>query len=159
MKKFSNNINLNKSFDKKSEINSIIPSNYELDKQNILNSCELINEYIILNNQALNNIPPKQALSCYDKAYSIADKLRDEFKKKESACNKGIVYYRLNDIKNAIKILQPCYNYFYNYCNKEDNIDLQNLTLLCKTGANLCLCKMSALHDKDDCVSIINEII
>ena len=159
MKKFSNNMNLNKSFDKKSEINSIVPSNYELDKQNILNSCELINEYIILNNQALNNIPPKQALSCYDKAYSIADKLRDEFKKKESACNKGIVYYRLNDIKNAIKYLQPCYNYFHNFCSKEDNIDLQNLTLLCKTGANLCLCKMSALHDKDDCMSIINEII
>lgn len=160
MKKFSNNINLNKSFDKKSEINTIVPSNYDLDKQNILNSCELINEYINLNNQALNNIPPKQALSCYDKAYSIADKLRDEFKKKESACNKGIVYYRLNDIKNAIKYLQPCYSYFYNLCNKEDNnIDLQNLTLLCKTGANLCLCKISALYDKDECVSIINEII
>ena len=160
MKKYSNNVDLNKSFDKKSKINSIAPSNFDLDKENIINSCELINEYINLNNQALNNIPPKQSLSCYDQAYSIAEKLRDEFKKKESACNKAIIYYRLNDIKNAIKILQPCYNYFYNICDKGDNhIDLQNLTLLCKTGANLCLCKISALNEKYDCVSIIKEII
>ena len=172
MNRFKRNYNLNKSFDNynknpnqkyESEQNLMNPPISNIDLENSLNSCLLINQYINLNNEALNLLSKEQAskaLSCYQKASSIANQLRDKFKIKESECNKGIAYYHLNDIKKAIELLQSCYNYFYKICCEENNnIDIKNLTLLCKAGANLCMCKITLLNDKDDCINLIKDII
>ena len=114
MNRFKRNYNLNKSFDNynknpnqkyESEQNLMNPPISNIDLENSLNSCLLINQYINLNNEALNLLSKEQAskaLSCYQKASSIANQLRDQFKIKESECNKGIAYYHLNDIKKAI---------------------------------------------------------
>ena len=172
MNRFKRNYNLNKSFDNynknpnqkyESEQNLMNPPISNIDLENSLNSCLLINQYINLNNEALNLLSKEQAskaLSCYQNASSIANQLRDQFKIKESECNKGIAYYHLNDIKKAIELLQSCYNYFYKICCEENNnIDIKNLTLLCKAGANLCMCKITLLNDKDDCINLIKDII
>ena len=110
MNRFKRNYNLNKSFDNynknpnqkyESEQNLMNPPISNIDLENSLNSCLLINQYINLNNKALNLLSKEQAskaLSCYQKASSIANQLRDKFKIKESECNKGIAYYHLNDI-------------------------------------------------------------
>ena len=168
MNRFKKNFNLNKSFDNynKNPIKKNHPESYSmappvsnLDLENSLNSCILINRYINLNSKALNHLSRSQAskaLSCYQEALSIANQLKDDFKIKESECNKGIAYYHLNDIKKAMELLQSCYNYFYKICCEENNnIDIKNLTLLCKAGANLCMCKITLLNDKDDCINLI----
>ena len=172
MNRFKRNFNLIKSFYNynknpnqkyESEQNLMNPPISNIDLENSLNSCLLINQYINLNNEALNLLSKEQAskaLSCYQKASSIANQLRDQFKIKESECNKGIAYYHLNDIKKAIELLQSCYNYFYKICCEENNnIDIKNLTLLSKAGANLCMCKITLLNDKDDCINLIKDII
>ena len=172
MNRFKRNYNLNKSFDNynKNPIKKNNPESYSIDPpisnidlENSLNSCILINQYIDLNSKALNHLSKSQAskaLSCYQKALSIANQLNDNFKRKESECNIGITYYHLNDIKKAIELLQSCYNYFYKICCEENNnIDIKNLTLLCKAGANLCMCKITLLNDKDDCINLIKDII
>ena len=172
MNRFKRNYNLNKSFDNynknpiqkyQPESNSMNPPISNIDLENSLNSCILINQYIDLNTKALDLLSKAQAskaLSCYQKAFSIANQLRDNFKKKESECNMGITYYHLKDIKKAMELLQSCYNYFYKICCEENNnIDIKNLTLLCKTGANLCMCKITLLIDKDGCIKLIKDII
>ena len=172
MNRFKKNFNLNKSFDNynKNPIKKNNPESYSmnppvsnLDLENSLNSCILINQYINLNSKALNHLSKShasKALSCYQEALSIANQLKDDFKIKESECNKGITYYHLNDIKKATELLQSCYNYFYKICCEENNnIDIKNLTLLCKAGANLCMCKITLLNDKDDCINLIKDII
>ena len=172
MNRFKRNYNLNKSFDNynKNPIKKNNPESYSIDPpisnidlENSLNSCILINQYIDLNSKALNHLSKSQAskaLSCYQKALSIANQLNDNFKRKESECNIGITYYHLNDIKKAMELLQSCYNYFYKICCEENNnIDIKNLTLLCKAGANLGMCKITLLNDKDDCINLIKDII
>ena len=172
MNRFKRNYNLNKSFDNynKNPIKKNHPESYSmnppvsnLDLENSLNSCILINQYINLNSKALNHLSKShasKALSCYQEALSIANQLNDNFKRKESECNIGITYYHLNDIKKAMELLQSCYNYFYKICCEENNnIDIKNLTLLCKAGANLCMCKITLLNDKDDCINLIKDII
>ena len=175
MNRFKKNYLLNKSSDEfdpnpyKKYNSQSYPLNFQisnLDLENSINSCTLINQYIDLNNAALNyilNSQASEALSCYEKAHSIANQLNDNFKKKESECNKGIAFYHLNDIKTAMKLLQSCYDYFYKICCEENNenvnIDMKNLTLLCKAGANLCMCKITLLYNKDDCINLINDII
>ena len=172
MNRFKRNYNLNKSFNNynKNPIKTNNPESYSIDPpisnidlENSLNSCILINQYIDLNSKALNHLSKSQAskaLSCYQKALSIANQLNDNFKRKESECNIGITYYHLNDIKKAMELLQSCYNYFYKICCEENNnIDIKNLTLLCKAGANLCMCKITLLNDKDDCINLIKDII
>ena len=175
MNRFKKNYLLNKSSDEfdsniyKKYNSQSYPQNFQisnLDLENSINSCTLINQYIDLNNAALNyilNSQASEALSCYEKAHSIANQLNDNFKKKESECNKGIAFYHLNDIKTAMKLLQSCYDYFYKICCEENNenvnIDMKNLTLLCKAGANLCMCKITLLYNKDDCINLINDII
>ena len=172
MNRFKRNYNLNKSFDNynKNPIKKNNPESYSIDPpisnidlENSLNSCILINQYIDLNSKALNHLSKSQAskaLSCYQKALSIANQLNDNFKRKESECNIGITYYHLNDIKKAMELLQSCYNYFYKICCEENNnIDIKNLTLLCKADANLCMCKITLLNDKDDCINLIKDII
>ena len=175
MKRFKKKFLLNKSseeFDsnpyKKLNFQSY-PMNFQIsnfDLENSLNSCILINQYIDLNNEALSHILNSQvseALSCYEKASHIANQLNYNFKKKELECNKGIAFYHLNDIKTAIKLLQSCYDYFYKICcegnNENENIDMKNLTLLCKAGANLCMCKITLLNNKNYCINLIKDII
>ena len=74
--------------------------------------------------------------------------IKSDIRKIDREFNKG-------DIKKAIELLQSCYNYFYKICCEENNnIDIKNLTLLCKAGANLCMCKITLLNDKDDCINL-----
>ena len=146
-----------------SDIYSIDSQTSTIDLQNSLNHCELIDKYIYLNNQALDLQAKGQhlkALSIIEKASLISQELKDDFKRNESDCNKGIIYFHLNNIKNAINLLQHSFDYFYKLCNEgNSNNDIKNLTLLCKSGANLCLCKMLLFDDKEKCTEIINDII
>ena len=151
---------------KNEDIIDIYPINSQYSKkelQNYYSKCELINEYIDINNKALelqlNNKFPK-ALSLFEKASTIADQLNDDFKKYESEYNKGIIYFHLKKIKEAINLIQSSFDYFYTLCNKRiQNNNIQNLTLLCKSGANLCMCKILLSNDKDNCTNLINDIL
>ena len=151
---------------KNEDIIDIYPINSQYSKkelQNYYSKCELINEYIDINNKALelqlNNKFPK-ALSLFEKASTIADQLNDDFKKNESECNKGIIYFHLKKIKESINLIQSSFDYFYTLCNKRiQNNNIQNLTLLCKSGANLCMCKILLSNDKDNCTNLINDIL
>ena len=153
----SNNI----SFDK-NKLFKETPEN-DLDFQLYKTECEHINNYINLNNQALNLVEQNQflnALSLYERALMVAEALNDDFKKNETECNKGIVYFHLNDIKKAIELLEQSFNYFFKICNDGNNAnDIKNLTLLCKSGCNLCMCKIVLAYNKDECINIINDII
>ena len=150
-----NSFDKNKIFEEKTEDN--------LDSQFAKTECELINNYIDLNNQALNFLNQNQfskALSLYERALLVADSLNDDFKKNETECNKGIMYFNLNNIKKAIELLQQSFNYFFKICSNGNNKnDIKNLTLLCKSGCNLCMCKIVLAYNKDDCINIINSII
>ena len=139
-------------------------SKYNIDNIDInsLNTCELINKYLDMNKQGSLLIQENKdldAISYYEEAASIADELKDNFKKYESKCNLGIINYKLNNIQNAINLLQPCYKYFSDLCSSENNGNiLENLTMLCKSGANLCMCEI-ALNNNDYCTRIIGDII
>ena len=154
----------NKSF--KNEEIDIYPINSEYSKkelQNYYNICELINEYIDINNKAIElqlENKPLKALPLFERASTIAEQLDDDFKKKESECNKGIIYFHLNKIKEAINLIQTSFDYFYSLCKKGNHKNsIQNLILLCKSGANLCMCKILLSFDKDNCINLINDII
>ena len=160
----------NISFGKKKSFQNDEPDLYSIDSkfssidlQNSLNYCELINKYIDLNNQALDlqtNGQHSKALSIFKKASSISEELKDDYKMKESECNKGITYFHLNNIKKAIDLLQPPFEFFYKICYEGNGQnDIKNLTLLCKSGANLCLSKMLLFYDKEKCIEIISNII
>ena len=120
----SNNI----SFDK-NKLFKETPEN-DLDFQLYKTECEHINNYINLNNQALNLVEQNQflnALSLYERALMVAEALNDDFKKNETECNKGIVYFHLNDIKKAIELLEQSFNYFFKICNDGNNAnDIKN---------------------------------
>ena len=135
----------------------------KIDLQNSLESCELINKYIKLNNQVLDLLTknqPSKALSVLEKALIISEQLKDDFKKHESECNKGISYFQLNKIKEALNLFQSSFDYFYKICNEVNpHKDIKNLILLCKSGINLCMCKILLIADKDNCIEIINNII
>ena len=135
----------------------------QMDLQNSLDSCALINKYIDLNNQALSLLEDNrfsEALNYFESASSTAEDLRDYFKKYESECNKGITYFHLNNINTAVSLFQPSFNYFSKICNEgSPNNDIKNLTLFCKSGGNLCMCKILFFNDNDDCTNLIKDII
>ena len=119
IKPSSFNIN-NKSFKdpNKYSINSQFS---KIDLQNSLESCEIINKYINLNNHVLDlqtKNQPSKALSVLEKALIISEQLKDNFKKNESECNKGISYFHLNKIKEAINLFQSSFNFFYKICTE-----------------------------------------
>ena len=117
---------------------------------------ELINQgsFYVINNQF------SEALTVYQDALSIAQKLRDEFKINESKCNIGIVYYYLGQLNEAVELIQPCYNDIYYKCSSNiGKNNMKNLTLLCKCGANFCMCLLTIYSFNDSCISILNDII
>ena len=127
------------------------------------NQYELINQYINLNNEASSFISKNyysKALFCYKEASKIAEELNDSFKKYESLYNLGIVHFYLNNINKALSSFESCYNYFKALClQKNGHNDIKNLILLCKSGANLCMCKNEKLNENNDCLSIINNVL
>ena len=101
-----------------------------------------------------------KALLCYKEASKIAEELNDAFKKYESLYNLGIVHFYLNNINKALSSFESCYNYFKALClQKNGHNDIKNLILLCKSGANLCMCKNEKLNENNDCLSIINNVL
>ena len=127
------------------------------------NQYELINQYINLNNEASSFISKNyysKALFCYKEASKIAEELNDAFKKYESLYNLGIVHFYLNNINKALSSFESCYNYFKALClQKNGHNDIKNLIILCKSGANLCMCKNEKLNENNDCLSIINNVL
>lgn len=164
----SKRINLDKTSIKKSKTQYFPENAYFSSQNNIdinsLKTCELINKYIDNNSKGSKLIKENKnskALSYYEKASLIADELKDEFKKNESNCNLAIAYYNSNNIQKAIKILQSCYKYCYGLCSSEDGSnDIKNLTMLCKAGANLCICQIALNFNNDyNCIKLIDDII
>ena len=155
--------NINNKFFKDPNKYSINSQFSKIDLQNSLESCEIINKYINLNNHVLDlqtKNQPSKALSVLEKALIISEQLKDNFKKNESECNKGISYFHLNKIKEAINLFQSSFNFFYKICTEfNHHNDIKNLILLCKSGANLCMCKILLIVGKDNCIDIINKII
>ena len=157
---FSNNLNnsniLNKSND------NLIFHSIDIDMLNE-NVFQLIEDYIELISQGsfyvINN-QFSEALAVYQDTLSIAQKLKDEFKINESKCNLGIVYFYLGNLNEAIELIQPCYNDIYYKCTSNiGKNNMKNLQLLCKCGANLCMCLLTIYSYNDSCISILNDII
>ena len=124
---------------------------------------QLIEDYIELVGQGsfyvINN-QFSEALKVYQDTLSIAQKLRDEFKINESKCNLGLVYFYLGKLKEAVELIQPCYNEIYYKCSSSiGKNNMKNLQLLCKCGANLCMCLLTIYSYNDSCISILNDII
>ena len=137
--------------------------NFTNNSFNAINKFELINKYINLNKEGTlffheNNY--SKSLSCFNEALTIAEELNDDFKINESRCNLGIIYFELNNFKKASELLSPCYNSINILITLgKGNNSLQNLILLCKSGCNLCMCKCIEDYEKNESISIINNII
>ena len=99
------------------------------------------------------------ALLSYRKSLSIAEKLRDNYRKNESKCNIGIANFYLGKINESITYIESCYKYINSICSfEEGKNDIKNLYLLCKTGANLCMCQLTMNSQYNKNSSIINNI-
>ena len=117
---------------------------------------ELINQgsSLVLNNNF------NEAINIYQKSLNIAESLKDEYQKNEIKCNIGIINFYLSKLNEAINYIQPCYNYIYSICQSENGMNsIRNLYLLCKSGANLCMCQLTINSENNNCTSLINDII
>ena len=150
---------------KESQKSNIIFHSLESSKSNIImnlnNDLQLINDYIELNKKGsflLLNNKFYEALRTYQNSLSIAEKLSDDYKKNESKCNIGIAHFYTENINEAINFIQPCYNYINSICSFELGMNnIKNLYLLCKSGANLCMCQLTIKSQNS--TSLINSII
>ena len=127
------------------------------------NNYQELHDYIELINQGSSltlQLKFTEALTIYQKALSIAEKLRDEYKKNESKCNIGIINFYLGNLNEAIIFIQNCYNHFNSICTFEKGMNnIKNLSFLCKSGANLCMCQLTMNSQYNNCISIIKNII
>ena len=154
--------NPNNSYYLKNADENLVFHSIDIDMLNE-NIFQLINEYIELIRQGSFFVIDNQfseALTVYQDALSIAQKLRDDFKINESKCNLGIVYFYLGKLNDAVGHIQPCYNDIYYKCKTDiGKNSMKNLTLLCKCGVNLCMCFLTMYSFNDSCISILNDII
>ena len=131
-------VNLNNiSESKKSNVifHSINSSFANLD-ENQNENFQLIHNYMELINQG-SFLESKsryyEALGIFEKALSISEKLKDEFKKNETKCNIGIINFYLGKLDEAINIIQPCYENINKICSSQMGMNnIGNLYLLCK---------------------------
>ena len=152
---------------KESQKSNIIFHTLESSKSNIIfnsnNDLQLINDYIELNKKGsslLLNNKFYEALRTYQNALSIAEKISDDYKKNESKCNIGIAHFYTENLNEAINFIQPCYNYINSICSIEIGMNnIKNLFLLCKSGANLCMCQLTINSQYNNCTSLIKSII
>ena len=135
-------------------------SNIILDSKFYL---QLLHDYMELTNKGssyiLNN-EFSEALSIYQNALQISEKLKDDYKKNESKCNIGIVNFYLGKLDEAINFIQPCYDYINLICSNQigDN-NIKDLYLFCKSGVNLCMCLLTINSEINNCTTLINNII
>ena len=144
-------------------INSSI-SNININQNNDnSDNFKLVHNYSELFNQGSNYLlinKFKESLSAFKESLSIAEKLNDPFKKIESKCNIGIVNFYLGKINESINWIQPCYENINYICSPEKGMNnIKNLYLLCKCGANLCMCQITINSENNSCLNIINNII
>ena len=122
-----------------------------------------LHDYSKLNNEGslliINNKFP-EALEKYEKSLELSSKMKDDLKKNESKCNIGISYFYLGQMNESINYIHQCYDYIYSLCSIEaGNNNIKNLYLLCKSGANLCMCLLTINTQNDNSLKIINNII
>lgn len=147
-------------------INSIFSSvNNNQNNYNSDNSInlKLVHDYTELFNQGSNYLlinKFEESLSAFKESLSIAEKLRDPFKKTESKCNIGITNFYLGKLNESIDWIQPSYEYIKSICSHEKGMNtIKNIYLLCKCGANLCMCHVTLNSENNSYLQIINNII
>ena len=122
-----------------------------------------IHNYMELTNQGsylLSNDNFSDAINTYQNALEISNQLGDKLKINESKCNVGIANFYLGKLNNAIDYIQQCYDYIFPICSTQiGNNNIQNLYLLCKSGANLCMCQLTMNSENNNCTNLINNII
>ena len=122
-----------------------------------------IHNYMELTNQGsylLSNDNFSEAINTYLNALEISNQLGDKLKINESKCNVGIANFYLGKLNNAIDYIQQCYDYIFPICSTQiGNNNIQNLYLLCKSGANLCMCQLTMNSENNNCTNLINNII
>ena len=158
-------VNLNNiSESKKSNVifHSINSSFANLD-ENQNENFQLIHNYMELINQG-SFLESKsryyEALEIFEKALSISEKLKDEFKKNETKCNIGIINFYLGKLDEAINIIQPCYENINKICSSQMGMNnIGNLYLLCKSATNLCMIQLTINSENKNCSSLIENII
>lgn len=127
------------------------------------NDLHKIHEYIELNKQAsslISNNKFLEALNIYQKALKISEKLKDNYKINESKCNMGITNFYLMKLNDAINCIKSCYSYIHLICSTEIGVNsIRNLYLLCKSGANLCMCQVIINCENNYCITLMNNII
>ena len=134
---------------------------YNFGQNEIFDLSELESKYIDLNSEAINYISKNrflEALTCCENSYSIAEILKDNIKIRESECNASIIYFYLNNKIIGYNLLKNYYDYFNDIYNKSKN-KFKILTLLCESGAYLCISKILLLQDKEGCINLIKDII
>ena len=81
----------------------------------------------------------KEALSEFENAQKIAEKINDDYKKKESLCHIGIAQFIIGN-ENGLSNLEQLYNDYTKQIKKENyDIGSVNLLLFTKIGSNLLL--------------------
>ena len=144
-------------------INSIFSSANINQNNDNSNNLKLVHNYTELFNQGSNYLlinKFEESLSAFKESLSIAEKLRDPFKKTESKCNIGIVNFFLGKLNESIDWIQPCYEYINSICSPLKGMNnIKNLYLLCKCGANLCMCQVALNSENNSYLQIINNII
>jgi len=130
---------------------------------NLNEQLENINNYIVLTNKgkafaSKNNYP--EALNSYQEALELAKEINDEYKINETNCNIAIIQFYLEELENALKLMESCFNYIYSICSNEvGNNNIENLYLLCRAGANYCMFKLSIKMDSMNLFKNIIDII
>ena len=135
---------------------SNMPTNSNIYYQRLLNYSELIHQgsFYLVNNKY------QDALETYEKALVLSEKMGDEYKKNESKCNIGIVHFYLGKVIESVNLIQPCFDYIFSICSSaKNNNTIQDLYLLCKSGANLSMGLLTMNSEKNNCLEIINNII
>ena len=159
-------VNVNKIKSSKNNDNNIInsigsssnnfPINPGIHYKKLYDYSELINQgsSFVLNNKF------NEAMETFQKALQLSEQLRDKYKINESKCNIGIVYFHLGHLNDAINYIQTCYDYISVICQAESGQNtIQNLSLLCKSGSNLCMCLITINSDDGNSLAIIDDIL
>lgn len=138
-------------------LNYFISENEEMC--NKLNNEGNYTNYLIDGFSDINNHKYNEALLKFEKAYEIANLINDDYKKKESQCQIGIIKFMNGDL-NAVNILEQLFNEYNEQMNNIKNYDIDSfhLLLFTKIGSNIILFYFIK-NNIDKCLEVMNTMI
>ena len=143
-----------------SNANTYYYKSIDLSNINMAEKIKIINDYTELYQKASNSIKKNkypEALNYYQEALSLSLKLDDDYKRNESTLNIGIIHFFLGKFDEALDFIKSSFDYFYPICLNNQNSNMKNLILLCKSSANLFMCQLTINNLENS--NIIHDVL